>query len=109
MSLTKDTGPSARGEGEAKIPMATAMPAAIVEKRARSATTDSFSPLHRPGDGTPNRSVLHRQNVDETVPGTKPWTPAVTVFGQPDLRGVWLNSGATPLEPSRGESRLCFC
>ena len=29
---------------------------------------------------------------------TKPWTPARTPDGQPDLQGVWLNNDATPLE-----------
>ena len=29
---------------------------------------------------------------------TKAWTPPMTPYGQPDLRGVWENKSATPLE-----------
>jgi hypothetical protein len=29
---------------------------------------------------------------------TKPWTPPLTPYGQPDLQGVWWNNSATPLE-----------
>ncbi|MGH9786950.1 MAG: hypothetical protein ACRD88_22495, partial [Terriglobia bacterium] len=29
---------------------------------------------------------------------TKPWTPPLTPYGQPDLQGIWLSNSATPLE-----------
>src|SRR5262249_8524563 len=32
------------------------------------------------------------------TPTTKTWTPPVTPDGQPDLQGIWLSNGATPLE-----------
>jgi hypothetical protein len=38
-----------------------------------------------------------RKQSDAAV-ASKPWTPPLTPFGQPDLQGVWRNNSATPLE-----------
>src|SRR5215467_14568201 len=42
--------------------------------------------------------VLGQGPGTKKQPKTKVWTPPVTFDGQPDMRGIWRDSSATPLE-----------